>query len=191
LREAPFVSIQPLLNALANEIVPFLDQPYAFFGHSLGGLVAFELARLLRKQQLPLPRRLFISSRRAAHLPEPYPPIHMLDDTKFAQAVQKRYKALPAIIQQDPELRELFLPILKADFSIFETYQYRPEPAFDFPITAFLGQDDPGLSLEEITAWQVHTNQLVSIKTFPGDHFYLQEQRLPLLWAISNDLAVY
>lgn len=191
LREAPFVSIQSLLSALPVEIAPYLDRPFVFYGHSLGGLIAYGLARVLRSQSAPLPAHLFISSRRAAHLPDPHPPIHGLSDAAFADAIQQRYNGIPAVIRQDPELEALFLPVLKADFSILDTYQYTPEPAFDFPISAYGGLQDPGVTQEELSAWQHHTTQGFSLQMFPGDHFFIQSQRASLLQAISKDLAAY
>jgi surfactin synthase thioesterase subunit len=191
LREALYVSIQPLVRALADELLPLLNLPFAFYGHSLGGLIAFELARTLRQRQAPQPAHLFVSSRRAPHLPDPHPPLHTLEDAAFTQAVQQRYNGIPAVIRQDPELMALFLPTMKADFAILESYKYSPEPAFDFPITVYAGLQDPGLTPAELSAWRTYTTKSFSAKFFPGDHFFLQSQRLALLQAISNDLSVY
>lgn len=191
LRETPFVSFRPLLGAMLVEIAPYLDRPFAFYGHSLGGLIAFGLARALRSQSAMAPIHLFISSRRAAHLPDPHPPIHGLSDAAFAEEVQQRYNNIPTVIRQDPELLALFLPILKADFSILETYQYTPGPAFDFPISAYGGLQDPTVSQEELAAWQQHTSQGFSLQMFPGDHFFIQSQREPLLQAILKELLIH
>jgi medium-chain acyl-[acyl-carrier-protein] hydrolase len=181
-------SMKPLISALAAEIIPFLDRPFAFFGHSLGGLIAFELARELRRRHHPLPSHFFISSRRAPQLHDPLPPIASLENDAFALAVQRRYNGIPKIIQQDPELMEIFLPILKADFSVLETYEYIQEPAFDIGFSTYIGIHDTIVTLEDISAWQVHTNLPVSSQTFTGDHFYLQSQRLPLLQSLSLTL---
>jgi len=188
LSEVPFVSIQPLVQAILAEIVTYLDRPFAFYGHSLGGLVAFDLARTLRARDLPQPNHLFISSRSAPHLINPYPPIHALADNAFIEAVQQRYGGIPTIIREDPELLALFLPILKADFSILETYQFMVEPAFDFPISAFGGLQDTSITQDDLAAWRLHTNRSFTLQMFPGDHFYLQNQRESLLQAISREL---
>jgi medium-chain acyl-[acyl-carrier-protein] hydrolase len=189
LREAPFVSIQPLVQALQDEMGPYLDYPFAFYGHSLGGLVAYHLACTLRARGLPQPVHLFVSSRRAPHLPDLYPPTHALADDAFAEAIQQRYGGIPAVIRQDPELMALFLPILRADFSILETYHYRPEPAFDFPISVFGGLQDTTVKQDDLAAWRQHTQRGFTLRMFPGDHFYLQNQRKSLLQAISQGLA--
>lgn len=191
IREAPYMSLQPLLDALLVDITPYLDRPFAFYGHSLGGLIAFGLARALRSQSARLPIHLFISSRRAAHLPDPHPSIHGLRDVAFAEAVQQRYNGIPVEIRRDPELMALFLPILKADFSILETYQYTPEPPFDIPISVYGGMQDPEATQEELAAWKMHTSDGFSLQMFSGDHFFIQSQRASLLQTISKELEVY
>jgi medium-chain acyl-[acyl-carrier-protein] hydrolase len=186
LRVPPFNSMKPLIDALAAEMLPLLDRPFAFYGHSLGGLIAFELARELRRCQNPLPSHLFISSRRAPHLPDPLPHIAELRNDEFALAIQQRYNGIPKAIQQDPELLDIFLPILKADFSVLETYEYIQEPAFKFGISTYIGIQDTIVTLEDITAWQAHTYLPISIQSFPGDHFFIQSQRLPVLQSLSQ-----
>ncbi len=190
LRVPPLTSLPALVSAIATEMQPWLDRPFALFGHSLGGLIAFELARELRRRQAPLPLHLFVSGRRAAHVPEALPPIAPLPDPAFIAAIQQRYNGIPKVILEDAELMELFLPVLRADFTLLETYAYQPEPAFHFPISAFVGAQDPLTRPAEAAAWQAHTHQPVALHTFPGDHFYIQPQRLPLLQSISQALAV-
>jgi medium-chain acyl-[acyl-carrier-protein] hydrolase len=191
LREPAYTSLTALVAVLAETILSLLDRPYIFYGHSLGALVAFELARQLRRRQAPLPVHLFLSSRRASHLPDSRTPIYHLPDAAFTVEVQRRYNGIPQIILQDAELMALFLPTLKADFSILETYRYRDEPPFDFPISVFGGAQDPIVSAEELAAWRLHTAQAFTQLMFPGDHFFLQSQRSLLLSAISKELNRY
>lgn len=190
-RETPLNAMPALVTALSAALTPFCDRPFAFFGHSLGGLVAFELARQLRRAGQPQPQHLFISSRRAPHLPEPLSPIHALEDTAFTAAVQQRYSGIPDVILQDPELLALFLPVMKADFAILETYQYTPEPPFDYPISVYSGEQDQGVTPQALAEWQIHSQHAVTVQSFPGDHFYLQGQRQPLLQSISNEIRRY
>lgn len=191
LRETPFNAMQPLVDALSAELAPFTGSPFAFFGHSLGGLIAFELARRLRQAGLPQPAHLFISGRRAPQIPERLSPIHHLDDAAFTAAVQQRYNGIPPVILQDPDLMALFLPTMKADFRLFETYAYSPEPPFAFPISVFYGDLDPGVTAPDLAAWQMQTRHPLTLQSFPGDHFYLNAQRQSLLQAISNELTRY
>lgn len=191
LREPAYGYIQPLVSTLSTEIIPYFDRPFAFYGHSLGALIAFELVRTLRRLQAPVPLHLFLSSRRAVHLPDPLPRIHQLSDDSFAIAVQQRYNGIPEVIQQDPELMAIFLPILKADFSMLETYEYQQDAPFEGPISVYGGMQDPGATQEELAAWELHTTRSCSVQMFPGDHFFLQSQRAALLAAISKDLMPY
>jgi medium-chain acyl-[acyl-carrier-protein] hydrolase len=138
-----------------------------------------------------LPTYLFISSRRAPHLPDPHQPISSLSGDAFAQAIQKRYKGIPKIIQQDPDLMNIFLPILRADFSVLETYQYVQEPSFEFPIFIYFGLQDITLTMQDVIAWQVHTHLPLVVETFPGDHFFIQSQRLPVLVSLSKAIEKY
>jgi medium-chain acyl-[acyl-carrier-protein] hydrolase len=188
LREAPFASIQPLVETLTTELLPYLDRPFAFFGHSLGGLIAYSLTLHLRAKGGPQPAHLLLSSRRAPQVPDPRPPIHALGDAAFAEAIQQRYGGIPAVIRQDPELMALFLPVLRADFSILETFQYTPQSPFDIPLSVFGGLQDTSVSQDELAAWRQHTNRDFTLQMFPGDHFYLQSQRAALLQAITEAL---
>lgn len=191
LRAELYVSIHPLLDALITEITPLLDRPYAFYGHSLGALLAFELTRRLRRQSTRLPIHLFLSGRRAPGLPDTQHPIHKLDNNAFAEAIQERYNGIPQVILEDAELLDIFLPILKADISILETYEYIPENALDIPISVFGGEQDPVASFQELQAWQKLTTRDFDIRVFPGNHFFIQEQRTELLQAISTVLKPY
>lgn len=190
-REKALAHMAALADHLFTAIQPWLDLPFAFYGHSLGGLIAFELTRQLRREHTALPVHLFISSRRPPHLPDRYQPIHALPDPAFIQAVQERYNGIPSLIQQDPELMALFLPTLRADFSVFETYPYIDEPPLEIPLSIFGGEQDPGVSRAELAEWRRHTTAAFSQRMFPGDHFFLQSQRAAVLAEIAHELALH
>lgn len=189
LREQPLQDPQQLIAILAAEIQPFLDRPFAFFGHSLGALIAFALARRLRSLPAPLPVHLFLSGRRAPHCPDGRSPLSSLPDTAFIQGVQQRYNGIPQPILQEPELMALFLPMLRADFSLLENFRIEAEEPFDFPISVFGGTQDPGASSDDLAGWRIYTTSTFSQSMFPGDHFFIQSQRALLLQAIAQDLA--
>ncbi len=187
LREPPFTRITPLVQAAADGLLPYLDKPFAFFGHSVGALIAFELARYLRRQCDLLPVHLFFSGRGAPHVPDPDPPAHNRTDAEFIEEV-RRYNGTPDEVFENPELLALFIPILRADFAINETYTYVEQRPFSCPITAFGGAQDykrHGIDLEE---WSVHTTARFSAHMFSGDHFFLHSERRQLLGMISADL---
>jgi medium-chain acyl-[acyl-carrier-protein] hydrolase len=176
-----------LLDALMPCLRSFLNMPFVFFGHSMGALVSFELARELRRHGMPGPVHLVVSGHRAPHLPDPHPQIHELADAEFLARVQD-LGGTPDEILQNPELVELFLPALRADFAVCETYCYAPEGPLDCSITAFGGNADPKVNHEELAAWQVQSSKSFSLRMFPGAHFYLLSARMPLLLALAQDL---
>ncbi len=190
LREPAYRRMGPLVDALTPALAPLIDRPYAFFGHSMGALIAFETARVLRRSGAQLPAALLISGRRAPHLPERTSPMHPLDDAAFVQAMTVRYNGIPRLILDEPELMEIFLPILRADVELFETYAPADEPALDCPIVAYGGAADPQAAPDELRAWQQETTAAFRLRLFPGDHFYLQPQREALVAEVLQTLAV-
>jgi medium-chain acyl-[acyl-carrier-protein] hydrolase len=133
-----------LVGAATDELWSWLDRPFALFGHSLGALVAFEVARRLRHRRGPEPRHVFLSGRRAPHLAERYPPMAHLDDVAFVTEVRRRYNGISEEVLQHADLMELLLPTLRADIKAFEAYTYEPGEPLGSPITAYGGDQDPG-----------------------------------------------
>ena len=176
LHESPYKDINLLLSALSIALVPYLDRPFAFFGHSMGGIVSFELTRLIKKNLNLSPVHLFISGHRAAQIPDRDPPIHNLDNTKFKQEIIKLGGTPQEVIEHE-EMMELLMPTLRADFQAIENYQYQPEPPLDIPITVFGGKSDPRASQADLEAWQEHTSADFSLYMFDGGHFFIEEHR--------------
>lgn len=188
LEEPPFTRMEPLVKALALAIHLYLDKPFAFFGHSLGTKISFELARHLRAQGTSPPVYLFFSGSVPPHIPSSDSPIHNLPDIEFAETL-RRFKGTPEALLQNEELLQLFLPLLRADIALHETYQYIPGEPFDCPISAFGGLEDGEVSRENLEAWRVHTRGEFTLRMFPGDHFFLRSARAILLEAISHTLG--
>ncbi|WP_437335695.1 thioesterase II family protein [Sorangium sp. So ce394] len=183
LSEPPFDRLTPLVQALATGIERWLERPFAFYGHSLGALVSFELARELRRRGAPLPRHLFLSGRRAPHLPGPAP-LHGLSDPEFLEQI-RRMGGTPDEVLREPELLALFLPTLRADVAVNEVEPFVPERPLDCPISAFGGVDDERASRADLEAWREHTSGAFRVEMFPGGHFFLRSARAPLLRSIS------
>lgn len=185
--EAPFISLPPLIEALAQGIEPYLTSPFAFFGHSMGSLVSFELARYLRKQQMPLPAHLFISAFRAPQLPDKDPPIHQLPDVEFIHEL-KRFNGTPPAVLENMELMQVLLNTLRADFAVCETYIYAEEAPLPCSLSVLGGVQDKEVSRTELEQWQKQTTRGFSLRMFPGDHFFLVPMQTLLLQAITQDL---
>ena len=189
LREPAIERMEPLLDAIAPELEQRLDLPFAFFGHSLGGWVAFGLARRLQDAGGPLPKRFFASSSRAPHLPSRLPPIHALPDADFIAELQRRYDSFPAVILAEPDLRDMFLRVMRSDFTLFETTTYEAEPPLDCPITAFGGQADSIVTRVDIEPWSLQTAGDFQFRHLPGGHHYLREQPRLFFDALTRALV--
>ena len=174
-----------LVEGITTALLPYLDKPYAMFGHSLGALLAFEVARHVKHQNQPEPRHLMVSGRDAPHWPNPTPPIHHLPDAEFIAAI-RRYNGTPEAVLANPELLDLFLPVLRADFKLAEAYDYTPGPNLSCPITVYGGTEDDHTTPDGLGAWQQLTDGPFNSHLFEGDHFFLQTQQKTLLTEIYN-----
>ena len=185
--EPQFNRLSPLIQALAPSILPYLDKPFAFFGHSMGGLVSFELTRLLRRNYSMSPIHLFISGCRAPHLPALDRPIHPLSEPAFLKEL-RCLNGTPDAVLENTELMQLLLPALRSDFAVVETYVYAPESPLDCPITAFGGLQDRKVICDYLEAWREQTNATFSLKMLPGDHFFLHSAQSLLLKSLGREL---
>lgn len=188
LLEQPFTQIDALIPALAQALRPHLGMPFAFFGHSMGALVSFELARYLRDSRAPTPIHLFASGRRAPQIPSADPPIYHLPEAEFLAEV-RRYNGTPDDVLENAELMQVVLPALRADFTLLETYAYRPGEPLACAISAFGGLDDHRVSQEALTAWREQTRGAFRMRMLEGDHFFLHSARDQLLGYLSEDLS--
>jgi medium-chain acyl-[acyl-carrier-protein] hydrolase len=175
LRERPLDSMGVLLQALLPALVPEFDRPFAFFGHSMGGLVAFEVARTLAARGLPGPARLIVSARRAPHLTESDAPLHPLPDDAFIAELDRRYGGIPAEILQHRDLLDLLLPAMRGDMTAIETYRHQAGAPLQCPITVFGGTGDTRARHEVLAPWQQHSLGPVQVQQFPGGHFYFND----------------
>ena len=178
-REAPHTRLAPMVADMLGK-VEAEPGPFALFGHSLGGLVAFELARELRRQGRPAPVLLVVSGFGAPHLLRDRPQVSHLAPDDFWREVQAHYDVTPEIVAE-PIFRELAYPALRADLEIVETYVHREEPPFDFPLLALGGFGDPEAAPEQIEAWKGYSRLPVRVRIFPGGHFYVNSSRAEVL----------
>lgn len=167
-------SVAETVTHLLPVMRQLVDLPYVVFGHSLGALTGFELVRGMRAAGLPLPAHLVVSAHRGPHLPDPDEPIHGLPDGAFIAELTK-LNGTPREVFEAPELVELMLPLLRADFTAAETYQHVDESPLACPITAFGGDADPLVTPAEIEGWRVHTSAVFELHIFQGDHFFFQQ----------------
>jgi medium-chain acyl-[acyl-carrier-protein] hydrolase len=189
LAERPFTRLPDLVEAVADALEPHLCAPFAFFGHSMGALVAFELTRELRRRGEPQPVQLFVSACRAPQLPDPDPPIHLLPEPELLEEL-RRLDGTPGQVFENPELRSLVLPTVRADFSACETYVHEPGEPLAISIRAFGGVTDNKVSQEQLEGWRQQTSASFGLRVFSGNHFYfLGPARTAFLSTLSHDLG--
>jgi len=172
---------EALIGQVTTALEDHLDLPYAIFGHSMGALLASELAQSLVAHGLRPPSHLFVSGRNAAYLPPARKDTHTLQDAEFIAALAERYGGLPQEMMEMPEFLEFYLPILRADMTLLETYEYRMRQKLACPLSVFAGKEDTNVSNEKLLAWQEHTSGTFELRWFEGDHFYLTGPSRPLL----------
>ncbi|MFD0691984.1 thioesterase II family protein [Actinomadura fibrosa] len=187
LRERPYTRLDELAPALVGGIEPWLDRPHAWFGHSMGALIAFEVCRTLRRLCRGEPLRVIVSGYPAPHLRPRHGAVH---DASAAQVVTRLRElgGTPPELLDHPAVLRPFLPTLRADFALIETYGFRPEPRLDVPLSVFGGTDDAFATAEELHAWADHVSGPCDVRILPGEHFYLNGERDRLLAAITDDL---
>ncbi|MFG3021686.1 alpha/beta fold hydrolase [Streptomyces sp. NPDC048254] len=187
LREPPLTSMASVVDAVLEVLRP--ERPFAFFGHSLGGLVAFEVARALRDAGRELPRQLFLSSSPPPPLGRGGQPVHTLSDDLLLAEIEQRWGELPAEIRADPRLLQMALGVFRADITIYETYRYQPGPLLDIPVTAFVG--DLECDKLRVAEWSAHTSRAFELFCLAGGHFPFRdaEQRRLMLKQIRHVMA--
>ncbi len=191
LRDRVPTQVSELASNLTTAIEPYLDEPFALFGFSMGALIAFELARNLRQSGLPQPLHLFVAARRAPQTSDLSLPLHQTPDSEFIQTIQARYGAIPSAVMQDTEMMSIFTPILRANYTMLETYQYEQQLPFDFPVSAFGGTRDPTTGEGQLKAWEELTSNGFTYHMYEGEHFFIHQHQSKVLEVVANRLTPF
>ncbi|GLQ91145.1 thioesterase II family protein [Dyella acidisoli] len=176
--ERPLYRLDTLAMMLVDAMP--LDLPFAFFGHSLGGVTAFEVARQLHERRLPLPQRLFVSACPAPQLCRREKSRATLSDAELLRTLDS-FAATPKEILGHPEYLQMVLSVLRADFNLIDSYVVPEGSAFQLPITAYAGTTDTHITPTRILAWERWAMPGFTCRSFEGDHFYLNHQRTVLI----------
>jgi surfactin synthase thioesterase subunit len=187
LGEPPVESMEALVEILAPELLPHLREPFAFFGHSMGAILAFEVIRWLRERGHPKPIALHVSAARAPqyrlnHQPGPEP-----DEQSFMGEL-RRLEGTPRDVLDNPELMRLALPALRVDANLYRKYVYHPGDPLPLPIHAYGGLSDPSIQREHLDRWREQTTREFSIRQFEGGHFYIQHAQAEFLAVLRQKL---
>ena len=190
LNETPFTRLTSLVEALARDITPYLDKPFVFFGHSMGAMISFELARALRREHGLSPKHLFLSGRTAPQVARDEPVTYHLPEPEFIDEV-RRLNGTPKEVLNNPELMQLLIPLLRADFEVCQTYEYQPDAPLDCPITVIGGLQDIEVKRQNLELWREFTTSRFLLRMLPGDHFFLHTAQPLLLRVLSQELHQY
>jgi surfactin synthase thioesterase subunit len=187
-QEDPFERLEPLLEALLEALEPELDRPYHLFGHSMGGLVAFEIARGSRRASLPEPGHLFIGGLPAPHLIRQEQTLSDLAESGLKLELE-RLEGTDSKILDNEEMMRVLLPSLKSDLRIYDEYEFEPGEPLACPVTALGGRSDPVVERPELEAWSEHTTADVYTRLLPGNHFFLQPAERAMLQIVARRLG--
>lgn len=190
LREPPITRMSLLLDALEAALVPYAEAPFALFGHSMGALIAYELSCRLRDRGGPAPVHLFLSGRSAPGVPPSKPPAGNLPDAEFVERL-RAYEGTPEEVFQQPELMELLLPVLRADFLLIESWVDAGHAPLDVPIRVFGGLEDSGAGKDRLEGWRTRTRRDFGMHIVPGNHFFIWSAEDALLQIITRALAPF
>jgi medium-chain acyl-[acyl-carrier-protein] hydrolase len=187
--ESPFTRVSDLLEELGPQILPLLDRPFAFFGHSMGSILGFEMARWLLRIRGLEPSCLFVSGRRAPQISDTDPALHIMSDTNFVAEI-RRLNGTPKEILNDPEILKLILPTLRADAELCETYSYSVNTTLSCSIIAFCGREDHQETPDRMGGWCCQTTGEFSLHLMPSDHFFIHSNERQLLRCLQEELNI-
>lgn len=185
LREVHLTRMAETIDLLEAALAPLFDRPFAFFGHSLGALIAFELARRLQAKGQS-PTHLFVSGKNAPDADQ-NPPFHQLPDAAFL-AELRHLNGMPEAVLNCQELLDIMLPVVRSDFTLLETYRHEPGPPLACPMTVFAGTRDPRTNPAGVVAWRAHTTSTIQTVMVPGDHFFIDSARNRVLDVVAQTL---
>lgn len=188
-RDSPMTQLLPIVRVLATELMSILDRPFVLFGHSMGGLLAFEIARELRRRGAPLPLHLFISAHTSPERSRRISLAHKFPDAEFIDYLRKLGGTPPEVLA-NPDIMQILLPMLRADWSVLETYEHVVEPPLDVPITVLGGLGDPLTSQQDLAAWSNQTRSSFALRMLPGSHFFLRTAESLVLRTILQELRM-
>jgi surfactin synthase thioesterase subunit len=189
--ETPLSDLDELVGRLTDGIADRTDRPFAFFGYSLGALVAFEVTRELRRRGLPGPMCLWAVGSEGPQTRSKKQRLHDLPDAEFIAALRD-YSGTPTEVLDDAELAALLLPGIRADFAMNEQYSYRPEPPLELPIIVLRGSADPFVEDGLTAGWARESTRPLQEHCFEGDHFFVEPHRaeiIDLVVGTITDLA--
>ncbi len=192
MREPAARSIRSLVESMSAALLPWMDRPFAFYGHSMGALISFELARELRRSHQLQPAHLFVSSCLSPHSPRRREKVtYNLPESQFIEEL-RRFNGIPSEVQEhSEELLQLTMPLLRADFEACQTYEYIAEQMLECPLTVVGGSEDNGLNRGDLEEWREHTTAACTVRMVSGDHLFINTSQTWILRLLAEELSEY
>lgn len=185
--ERPYTRVRPLVEDVADVIHTQIHGPFAFYGHSMGALISFELAGELRRRSSALPIHLFLSACWAPSVVHMHPPTFNLPDQELI-AELKKLNGTPKEFFEHPDLQQAIMPMMRADFEITDMYEYLAEPPLACGISVYGGAQDGRVHPQDLTPWKLETSADCKIQLFSGDHFFIHSNKAEFIQVLRQDL---
>ncbi|GAA3246071.1 thioesterase II family protein [Dactylosporangium siamense] len=179
-----------LVPGLTEALLPALDVPFALLGNSMGALIAYELARHLRREYQLSPTRLVVAGANRPGGAARMPALSHLPDLEFGRAMQARHGGIPAAVLDDPQIAEIYLPVLRADMAMVERYVPEPGPPLTCPVSAYVGAGDTVSTPEDVDGWAAVTSGRFDRRVLPGDHFAVLAHGGLVTGRLADELAL-
>lgn len=186
--EPALTRIADVVTALEQAIRTHVKPPYVFYGHSLGALIAYEVARRLDSSEAARPQHLFASAHRAPQRPNRHPRLSELSDAAFLGEVNRRHGGIPESVAANRELMDLMLPSLRADYRVFEDYAHGVAMPISSPVTALFGSADTHVTREDVEPWRDVTTGAFELREFAGGHFFVNDLRTDVVATVLQTL---
>lgn len=174
--ESPISDMGVMTDCLLNEINHYLDIPCVFVGHSMGGLIAYELARKLESMERGSILHLVLSAVRAPFLPDVRPSIYNLPYEEIIEAL-KDYSKTSNEVLENPDVMQLFIPMLRADFSVGDTFKFHSHPKLKCRVSLFSGMNDDFVPIVDAKAWHSLVDCPIRYIDFEGGHFFIHDEQ--------------
>lgn len=187
--ETPYDDPQMLLDALEEVLIDRIDRPYVLFGHSMGGILAFELAHRLQRAGVGDPEHLFVSGASAPHYERSLGDTPPKDQSKDELVERlRKYGGMPADVLDNENLLDFLLPTLRADFQLNHQYTYEEKPPLQCPLSVFGGKRTKETSDEEFADWEPYTEGAFSVHMIDGGHFFVKSHQDEVIGTLLGDL---
>ena len=187
IQEPAFEDLQQLADTLTESLQPWLDRPFAIYGHSMGSLIGFEWARRVRQRYGMSPQHFFAAAYFAPHAPGPNQTRKEWQQAELLEVVQ-RVLDVPEAVLANPEFMQALLPTIQADSRLVASYRYQAEAPLECPISAFGGLEDPEIAQSDLALWREHTEGEFRLEMFPGRHLFLLDGREQVVAAVAREL---